>query len=116
MRVSRFAISLSSLFWLCWTSSAHGIVSGLIEDRVALEAILAEDAKTEDFESISLPPNGLLQLGPALNSETIHNGNGPGLVIPGVTFLTQTDTQIYSPAFLEATHRDWASLPEVRLL
>jgi hypothetical protein len=78
---------------------AYGSVPGIVVDRATVESILGASARTEDFESIVLPSSGLLQLGTELNSETIHLGNGPGLVIPGVTFIRSPDTQIYSPAF-----------------
>lgn len=78
---------------------AYGSVPGFVADRATVLSILGATAKTEDFENIALPPSGLLQLGSALNSNTVHLGNGPGLVIPGVTYRTPTDTQIYSPAF-----------------
>jgi hypothetical protein len=79
---------------------ANSLAAGaLVADRLTLDLILGASAVTENFEGIALPPSGQLDLGPVLNSSTVHLGHGPGLVIPGVTFRTPTDTQIYSPAF-----------------
>jgi hypothetical protein len=95
----RLATSLLCLACTVSCQFAYGLVPGVVADRATVESILGASARTEDFESIALPPSGLLQLGTVLNSETVHLGNGPGLVIPGVSFIRSPDTQIYSPAF-----------------
>jgi hypothetical protein len=87
------------------TSTVYGLVPGQIADRATLQAMLGINAKTETFENISLPPNGLLQLGDNLNSSSVHLGYGPGLVIPGVSFRNRSDVQIYSSTFSGGTSK-----------
>ncbi len=63
--------------------------AGLISDWVTLDAILGPNAVNEDFESYVVSPGGTVTLATRfLDSTTIINGQGPGLVATGVTYIS----------------------------
>jgi hypothetical protein len=74
---------------LILVGAAQPVGSGLIADRATLNAILGAGAVTEDFESYAIVPGGLDVVDtPLLDSTTIVDGQGPGLVQPGATYVS----------------------------
>jgi hypothetical protein len=65
--------------------------AGAIGSRAALQALLGGPGTLEDFEAFSIASGSAVVTGVALlNSTTIVNGQGPGLVVPGVDFTFGT--------------------------
>ena len=67
----------------------------LIANRASLTALLGTAGHTEDFERFNVPANNAFILRdssgnmiPNLDSTSIANGQGPGLVLPGITIGT----------------------------
>lgn len=59
----------------------------LIADRATLEALLGGNGILEDFETLDVPEGGQRSDSSGfLNSESIFDGSGPGLVQPGATY------------------------------
>ncbi len=58
---------------------------GWIGQRSALDAMLGANASNENFENLSLASNTVTFFGGPLDNATTVNGQGPGLVVPGVT-------------------------------
>jgi hypothetical protein len=77
----------------------------IISDRQALNELLGISAITEDFERFDLGPFDAISGGIELNSTTVLDSppQGPGLVVPGVTFRPirsgPTNLVIFSPSF-----------------
>lgn len=67
---------------------APAVQAAALVDRPALQAVLGGPGTLEDFESyVASPAGGADGIGVGvLDSTTIVNGQGPGLVVPGVTF------------------------------
>ncbi|MFG0330179.1 MAG: hypothetical protein ACF8PN_09805 [Phycisphaerales bacterium] len=60
-----------------------------IGDRTTLENLLGGSGVLEDFESYSIAPGASDPLNvSSLNSTTVTNSQGPGLVEPGVTYFS----------------------------
>src|SRR3989338_7349334 len=81
------------LFLFAVACAAHADV---LSDRATLDGILGSGAVTEDFESFQIDNgNAVVELGSnyILNSSTIYQGQGPGLVIDGVNFIGETGIQ-----------------------
>ena len=58
-----------------------------IPDRATLDALLGADQKLTDFETYQINPGTQEDLGvPGLDSTTVANGQGPGLVTEGPSF------------------------------
>jgi hypothetical protein len=72
------------------TYEAAGVaVADYITDRGTIYAILGAGAVTEDFETYLIDPGDLKKLYvPILDSTTIVNGQGPGLVKQGATYVS----------------------------
>ncbi len=59
----------------------------LIQDRPTLEALLGDNGILEDFETLAVPEGGQRSDSSGfLNSDSIFDGSGPGLVQPGATY------------------------------
>ena len=57
----------------------------LIPDRGTLERLLGDSAVNEHFEMFPVDPFGAMPLdAKRLDAETVTNGHGPGLVVPGI--------------------------------
>jgi hypothetical protein len=69
--------------------------AGFLTNRAQLDSVLGSFAVTENFEKFNVANGNAAPLTDAqgnpiqtLDSTTVANGQGPGLVIPGVTFST----------------------------
>ncbi len=70
------------------------VVGGAVPDRATLNSILAGYGPvTETFEAIPFPAVGQV-IPPVLNNAASVYGFGSGLVVPGITFLDPTLTQL----------------------
>lgn len=58
----------------------------VVPDRTTLNTLLGASAVTEGFENYSVTSGSAVELGADLNSTTVVNGQGPGLVLPGLDF------------------------------
>ncbi len=67
---------------------APAVQGAALADRPALQAVLGGPGTLEDFESyvVAVPGTADAMGVELLDSTTIVNGQGPGLVVPGVTF------------------------------
>ena len=86
-------LTTTVLFLFAMACVAHADV---LSDRATLDSILGSGAVTEDFESFQIDNgNAVVELGSnyILNSSTIYQGQGPGLVIDGVNFIGETGIQ-----------------------
>lgn len=78
------------LLLLLFSLPAVGLAQ-VIANRTTLNSIVGVNGKTADFESYSISSNNALSAGvDVLNSTTIANSQGPGLVPGGVTFSVST--------------------------
>jgi hypothetical protein len=74
--------------------------AAVVADRAALDALLGGAAVTEGFESFTICYGCAVNLDVAvLNSNSIANGQGPGLVVPGVNFVTSQQVQLNGPGY-----------------
>jgi hypothetical protein len=68
--------------------------AAIVLTRPALQVILGGPGTLEDFESYNIGVGNAVVLNTSvLNNATIANGQGPGLVIPGVTFTDGSNLQ-----------------------
>ena len=84
--------------------------AGLIADRATLDALLGPTAVTEDFERFQIGFGDAVNLDVAtLDSSTIANGQGPGLVVPGVRFVSSSQLQWNGPGWFGQPSKDLLS-------
>ena len=62
----------------------------LIPDRSTLNTLLGASAVTEGFENYTIGSGNADSIGTNLDSTTVVNGQGPGLVVPGVDFSSSS--------------------------
>jgi hypothetical protein len=67
----------------------------VLPSRAQLDAFLGSSAVTADFETYSIQPDKFVGIGAPLDSQRIVNGQGPGLVPPGVAIAERTELQWY---------------------
>jgi hypothetical protein len=93
------------ILFTCICYPVKGLESERILNRTTLFGLDGAQLKQEDFEKTVVPgrPFGQVALGPILNSETVFQGKGPGIVVPGVTFKTQTDIMLLGPLITGGT-------------
>ncbi|MEQ9411198.1 MAG: PEP-CTERM sorting domain-containing protein [Fuerstiella sp.] len=89
MKIIRFLSRFAATVACAGILNAGTTQAGVITDRTALRTLLGGPGIIEDFESIGHP--GTIWGGSVLNSETTQLG-GPGLVVPGVSFISQGNT------------------------
>lgn len=81
------AMNVTVLGFLMLAVAVEQVQGAIIVDRTALQALLGGPGTLEDFESFNIDPGIAAILNSAtLDSTSVMNGQGPGLVIPGVTF------------------------------
>ena len=68
------------------TLPASGADAAAIANRTALQTILGGGGTIENFEALATSGAGAILTCPTLTSASICNGQGPGLVQPGLTF------------------------------
>jgi len=80
---------VKSLFLAALAGAAISAHAGiLVPDRSTLSTILGASAVTEGFEAYSITAGSATDFGATLDATTVLNGQGPGLVVPGVSFST----------------------------
>lgn len=66
-------------------------LAGQVGDRPTLEGLLGGGGILEDFETLDIPPGGQRSDSSGLlNSDSIFDGSGPGLVQPGADYVSPT--------------------------
>lgn len=81
-----------------------------IADRATLNAILGGSAVTENFESFNIGGGSAVNLDVAtLDSTTIANGQGPGLVVGGVQFVSSIRLQWNGQGWFGQPSKDFLS-------
>ncbi len=86
LRRGMVAAGLAGLAIMVFTTAAP-VEAGVISDRGTLDAILGGNQILEDFESYDVAPGGA-EANPLgfLDENTIHQGQGPGLVEDGASY------------------------------
>jgi hypothetical protein len=81
--------SLAAIFVIVLGSSvAQMATAGLVNTRAQLNALLGAGQTYEDFEALNVPFAGQRDdFSGLLNSSSLFDGSGPGLVKPGVDYL-----------------------------
>ena len=84
--------SLAAIFAIVLgVSVAQMATAGVINTRAQLNALLGGGQTYEDFEALNVPFGGQRSDSSGLlNSSSLFNGSGPGLVQPGVDYLAGT--------------------------
>ncbi|GCL57062.1 PEP-CTERM sorting domain-containing protein [Microcystis aeruginosa] len=87
--LKQIALATSAVFAATMTFGIHRVSAGtIISDRTQLNTILGGSGVTENFENYNVPDgNGYELQATLLDSSTVVNGQGPGLVVNGVTFV-----------------------------
>jgi hypothetical protein len=85
------ALSISALVLLAALLAVEDARGDLIlPDRSSLNSLLGGNAVTEGFESFNVPDGTITPTGTAvLDSTTIIAGQGPGLIVPGLTIRAE---------------------------
>lgn len=102
---------------------APSVKAGPVLSRPALQALLEGPGTLEDFESFSffggIPPIGggrNSSIGCALlNSTASCNGQGPGLVVPGIDIVLGTNGQWDDVGYYGAPSKEILSLPPLTI-
>ncbi len=85
----------SIIFMVCAVGLAPTVDAGLILDRGTLDGLLGGNQTLEDFESFDIAQGTATNLDVfELDSDTITNGQGPGLVEPGARYLDPSQNQL----------------------
>jgi hypothetical protein len=93
-----------TIFALGWSPPVQ---AASIASRAALQALLVGPGTLEDFETFSVSVTGAELDCSTLDSAAICNGQGPGLVVPGVSIGFLVDTGQWNPAgFFGAPSRE----------
>jgi hypothetical protein len=72
------------------------VIGQVVPTRAQLNALLGGGGKTENFEKFSVPDNNFIEFSSPLDSTSIKNGQGPGLVVPGIRFaINPGGLQVY---------------------
>lgn len=87
--IQRFQIGRMFIALLMLAGVRGAMAGVLVNDRGALQDLLAANAVTENFERFELGQAPQLDLGTELDSSTVIPGQGPGLVIEGIRFNGQ---------------------------
>jgi len=74
-------------------STASVAEAGTIADRTALQLLLGGPGVLEDFETFSVVGGAVNTDCAILNSASICNGQGPGLVVPGINIVASQQIQ-----------------------
>jgi hypothetical protein len=92
-----FQLIISASFATSAIALPPGPITGRLNSRAELEAVLGDSAVTETFETFQVPPNPLGMAGffGPLTSNSIVRGQGPGLVKPGISFQVPSELQWY---------------------
>ena len=77
--IGKLAIGFVLLLFATCSASADSILTS----RGALNTLLGSNAVNENFEGLSVPNGTTTNVGVTLDSTTVVNGHGPGLVVPG---------------------------------
>jgi hypothetical protein len=87
--LKQISLATSAVFAATMTFGIHRVSAGtIISDRTQLNTILGGSGVTENFENYNVPDGDARLSGTAtLDSSTVVNGQGPGLVVNGVTFV-----------------------------
>lgn len=82
--------------------------AGPVGTRIALQTLLGGPGTLEDFEAFSIAPGGSATMScVVLDALAICNGQGPGLVVPGVAFSFGTGGgQWNAPAYFGSTSKE----------
>lgn len=67
--------------------TVHDLFAAVISSRFILAAQLGQAAVIEDFESYIFPDEAAIRVGVMVDEDSIIEGQGPGLVKPGVRFI-----------------------------
>jgi hypothetical protein len=85
----------------CLTATAGRVEAGFLPDRATLNSILGGGAINEPFEAFNVSDGTSVQLFTmTLNASTVTNGQGPGLVVGGVTIFDSSNLQWNGNNFL----------------
>ena len=86
--LKQISLATSAVFAATMTFGIHRVSAGtIISDRTQLNTILGGSGVTENFENYNVPDGNGDELQATLDSSTVVNGQGPGLVVNGVTFV-----------------------------
>ena len=86
--LKQISLATSAVFAATMTFGIHRVSAGtIISDRTQLNTILGGSGVTENFENYNVPDGDSGGLQATLDSSTVVNGQGPGLVVNGVTFV-----------------------------
>ena len=86
--LKQISLATSAVFAATMTFGIHRVSAGtIISDRTQLNTILGGSGVTENFENYNVPDGNGDGLQATLDSSTVVNGQGPGLVVNGVTFV-----------------------------
>jgi hypothetical protein len=86
--LKQISLATSAVFAATMTFGIHRVSAGtIISDRTQLNTILGGSGVTENFENYNVPDGDARPLQATLDSSTVVNGQGPGLVVNGVTFV-----------------------------
>ncbi|GBD52164.1 PEP-CTERM sorting domain-containing protein [Microcystis aeruginosa] len=86
--LKQISLATSAVFAATMTFGIHRVSAGtIISDRTQLNTILGGSGVTENFENYNVPDGDAQGLQAKLDSSTVVNGQGPGLVVNGVTFV-----------------------------
>jgi hypothetical protein len=78
----RFVAVVACVAWMSTTVSQGAPIA----TRAALNSLLGGGGITEGFEAYSLGANSNDPVGSVYNASSTPNGQGPGLVVPGISF------------------------------
>ncbi|GCL53714.1 hypothetical protein NIES3806_10500 [Microcystis aeruginosa NIES-3806] len=86
--LKQISLATSAVFAATMTFGIHRVSAGtIISDRTQLNTILGGSGVTENFENYNVPDGNGDELQATLDSSTVVNDQGPGLVVNGVTFV-----------------------------
>ncbi len=89
------------------TLPASGADASAIASRTALQTLLGGGGTIEDFEAFSFPSlSSYILTCTTLTSASVCNGQGPGLVQPGLTFSAPDELQWNDAGYVGAASRE----------
>jgi hypothetical protein len=107
--LKQISLATGAVLAATMTFGVHRVSAGtIISDRAQLNTILGGSGVTENFENYNVDVSDLLET-TLLDSSTVVNDQGPGLVVNGVTF-------VHSSSFFQWNGANYFGAPSKELL